>query len=336
MAKKSFSKKPKVESRTADAIFDRFDQNTFDQKLRIKQALEIHEELKPYIPPLKPEEFATLEESILSEGRVRENLLIWKTPEGKYFLLDGHHRYQVINKHPERDLTWDIEVKEDLYDLEDARRFMRQLQFGRRNLTTHQMAYLRGRTYLDMKKSVGRSDDNEGRTREVLAKEFKISDKTIQRDAVFAAGVDRFLDSSLPLVLQDERDKILLHESIFLKGEIELLGKHPELPLELTYIFKSSGGSLKEVVSAPQDEWEKLMQAFLAVSDKEAESTPKTKDKANSSPVSDRFVKWWQQEQKQVQKIAKKGDAKAIVQKRQELAERIQKLQSLLSELPEN
>lgn len=335
MAKKSFSKKPKQETRTADAIFDRFDQNAFDHKQRIKQQLEIHEELKPYIPPLKPEEFATLEESILQEGRVRENLLVWKAPEGNYFLLDGHHRYQVIQKHTSRDLTWDIEVKEDMDSLEDAKRYMRQLQLGRRNLTTHQMAYLRGRTYLDMKKEVGRSESGEGRTREILAAEFKVGAKTIQRDAVFARGIDRFLESSLPEELQNERDNVLLHDSFLLKGDVELLGKYPELPLVPAYKYRKAGGSLKELLSAPEEEWKAIINAFLK-GDKEQKVQPSNPKNTATSPPTDRFVKWWEQEQKQVVNIVRKGDTQAIGEKRQEIAERIEKLQTLLSELPEN
>jgi hypothetical protein len=338
---KSFSSKPMGPKRTAKGVMGKFQQNEFDRKQRIRQELQIHPELEPYIPPLRQEEFDTLESSILEENRVREKLLVWQTPQEEYFLLDGHHRYKVVRKHESRDITWDIEIKEDLADLDEAKRFMRQLQFGRRNLTVNQMAYLRGRTYLDMKKEANRPEGQQqatGKTKDILAAEFKVGPSTILRDAVFCAGVDRFSDKNLPQELQEERDRILLHESLFLKGEIELLGKHPEIELSLAFDFKQAAGDLKTVVSLPETERNQVMQVFLNGNQQpetQSESGDENKPKTTPPSLAERFQKWWNQQDKQILKVLKSNDQQAIDSKKRELEEQARHINALLEKLSE-
>jgi len=53
----------------------------------------INTEFKNLIPPLTPEEYAGLEESIKKEG-CRDSLVVWNNT-----LIDGHNRYEICNKH---------------------------------------------------------------------------------------------------------------------------------------------------------------------------------------------------------------------------------------------
>lgn len=53
----------------------------------------VNEELKAYIDPLTPDEYASLERSILAEG-CRDALVLWGD-----VLVDGHNRYAICGKH---------------------------------------------------------------------------------------------------------------------------------------------------------------------------------------------------------------------------------------------
>ena len=64
-------------------------------KLSKKMNIVVKSELKNFIYPLQPEEKKQLEQLILAEG-VREPLVIWA---GKNILVDGHNRYDIIQKH---------------------------------------------------------------------------------------------------------------------------------------------------------------------------------------------------------------------------------------------
>ena len=58
--------------------------------------LTIDPEFRDKIPPLTEDEFSLLEENILSDGAVFSPLVVW---DG--IILDGHNRYEIIQKHPE-------------------------------------------------------------------------------------------------------------------------------------------------------------------------------------------------------------------------------------------
>ena len=60
-------------------------------KNEIKQII-IDEEFKGLMPPLAPDEYKLLEESIKTEG-CREPIILWHT-----FLIDGYTRYEICQK----------------------------------------------------------------------------------------------------------------------------------------------------------------------------------------------------------------------------------------------
>jgi hypothetical protein len=88
--------------------------------------LHIDPELKAWIDPLSPDEYALLESSILQDG-CRDPLVVW----GGY-LLDGHNRYEICQKHGIEFATFE---KAGLTTKVDVKIWMIQNQMGKRNAT---------------------------------------------------------------------------------------------------------------------------------------------------------------------------------------------------------
>lgn len=101
--------------------------------------LKIDAEFRDKIPPLTEDEFKRLEENIVADGIVREPLVVWNGT-----IVDGHHRWAIIQKHPEIPYT----IKEmDFADRWAAISWMCSNQLGRRNITDAQRTYLLGKLY---------------------------------------------------------------------------------------------------------------------------------------------------------------------------------------------
>ena len=97
----------------------------------------IDEEFKNLIPPLSPDEFAQLEENCTKEG-IRDDLIVWETPNGTKVLIDGHNRFQIAARHG---LHWNERVM--LFKSRDeAREWIIRNQFGRRNLSAYDRSIL--------------------------------------------------------------------------------------------------------------------------------------------------------------------------------------------------
>lgn len=90
----------------------------------------IDEEFRKLIPPLTPEEFAGLKQSIMSEG-CRDPLVLWGN-----ILIDGHNRYDICTR---KNIPFTT-VKKEFASREDAILWMIDNQESRRNLT----AFARG------------------------------------------------------------------------------------------------------------------------------------------------------------------------------------------------
>jgi site-specific DNA-methyltransferase (adenine-specific) len=90
--------------------------------------IKIDPEFKALIPPLSPEEKTQLEKNILAEG-CRDALVVWNG-----FLLDGHNRFEICEKHG---LPYKTETinGDEIKSRVDARIWIRNNQKGRRNLT---------------------------------------------------------------------------------------------------------------------------------------------------------------------------------------------------------
>ena len=85
----------------------------------------VNEELKTLLPPLSAEEYAGLEASILKDGCLSP-LVAWND-----ILVDGHHRYEICEKHGVPFVVTSISLK----NLDDAKLWAGRHQEYRRNLT---------------------------------------------------------------------------------------------------------------------------------------------------------------------------------------------------------
>lgn len=158
----------------------------------------IDPEFRDKIPPLSADEFSKLEENILADGEVREPLVVWNNT-----IIDGHHRWSIIQKHPE--IPYKVKQM-DFADKWSAIVWMCRNQLGRRNLTEEQRSYLRGKQYEAEKMSQGgdrKSDEfSSGQNvrlnhREIkdgtagrIGREYGVDGRTIRRDADFSKSVD--------------------------------------------------------------------------------------------------------------------------------------------------
>ena len=167
----------------------------------------IDPEFRDKIPPLTEEEFTLLEENILTDGAVFSPLIVWDNT-----ILDGHNRYEIIQKHPE--LTYAVQrlVFDNRYE---AISWICKHQLGRRNLTPQQKKYLIGQRYDAEKqahggdrKSAEKSTDkfcpliSSHQTRATIAQESKVSEGFVQNAAKYAKGVDA-AEEVLPGIKQE-------------------------------------------------------------------------------------------------------------------------------------
>ena len=160
-------------------------------------------------PPLTEDEFSLLEQNILSDGEVTSPLIVWDNK-----LIDGHHRRQIILKHPELP----FQIKEIAFNNKyEAITWICKNQAGRRNLTSEQLTYLIGKQYEAEKQSWGASDGFRGngkgdlvssqnenllRTNKRIAQEYGIGHATVNRAEQFANGVDA-AEAACPGVKQE-------------------------------------------------------------------------------------------------------------------------------------
>lgn len=169
-------------------------------------------EFRDKIPPLTEDEFTLLEENILSDGAVFSPLIVW---DGT--ILDGHNRYEIIQKHPE--LTYAVH-KLSFANRYEALSWICKNQLGRRNLTPQQKKYLIGQRYEAEKQADAfhgnqhTASDESGAdkkcphqnsrhvTQSRIAKETNTSASYVREAGTFAKGVDA-AEEALPGIKQE-------------------------------------------------------------------------------------------------------------------------------------
>lgn len=192
--------------------------------------------VQEHIPLLRPEELAQLEANLKKHG-CRDPLVVWK---GKHILLDGHHRKAICDR-----LGIPYEIKEQYFrDLEAALAWVDENQLGRRNLTSEQMAMLRGRIYGHRKKMAefkkglsgnpggqthttgGQHPQPHEKTAQQMSRQFGVTERTIRRDGAYAEAVSR-MSAHLPELASRVRKGDLPA-----RGEVEMAARlwesHPE------------------------------------------------------------------------------------------------------------
>jgi hypothetical protein len=258
---------------------------------QIKQNIVILDELRDLIPQLKGEEHKQLEDNIIAEG-CRERLILWERSSEEYILVDGHNRYGICQKHG---VSFNIQLKE-FGSMEAVKDFMIDNQLGRRNLTPEMASYLRGLKYERYKakeknvnnlkqfasekdiltlseESGGQQEraiterDNltpSGNTAQKLAQEFKVSEKTIKRDADFAKGLE-VIGKANPTL----KKEIISGTAKPKKADIQLIGKKaPEEGQEIRSI----------------DDIHQLAERLKAAAKKTVANQPKANGASTSNP----------------------------------------------------
>lgn len=93
----------------------------------------IKEDLRVYIDPLTPDEYAALERSILAEG-CRDALVLWGD-----VLVDGHNRYSICQKHG---IPFQTVQNTRFRSMEDVHLWMIDQHLGRRSVSDFQRGVL--------------------------------------------------------------------------------------------------------------------------------------------------------------------------------------------------
>ena len=156
--------------------------------------LTIDETIRRTLIPLREDELQLLEQSVLAEG-IRDPLVAWNR-NGEYVLLDGHHRYELAQKHG---LTFST-IGLQFNNREEAIQWVLQNQLARRNLTDEQRTLIIGRLYNQVKlEPLQRLSDSEVKftseagsnaTARHVGGMFGVSEKTVRNAAEFAKAVD--------------------------------------------------------------------------------------------------------------------------------------------------
>lgn len=189
-------------------------------------------ELELFIRKLTESEYNLLKENIRRDG-CKEPLKIWDVGHAK-ILIDGHHRYSICVL-----LDMDFSFEYLYFDtIEDVKIYMAKQQMGKRNLSLQEISYLRGMQYAFSKQSKGGVYDQEGQTRELLAKEYNVSSATISRDYLLYQALEK-----IPI---EEKDKYLRGESFLRKQEIEFIGKY-EVNVSFVLSHLRQGGCLEDL-----------------------------------------------------------------------------------------
>ena len=184
----------------------------------------IDEEFKGLLPALDKETFALLEENILQNG-CRDSLVLWNG-----ILIDGHNRYEICTKHKISFNTIDKQFD----SREDALIWIVSTQISRRNLKPLQLSHYRGIHYRADKQIRGgndrvtdqnrkcHSDTYEKSTARRLAEQYKVSLRTITRDAKVAEAID-----AIGEVSPEAKRKILSGEAPIDKKVLQGLSAKP-------------------------------------------------------------------------------------------------------------
>jgi len=175
----------------------------------------IDSEFANYIRPLSDEEFEKLKESIKLEG-IRDPLVVWNG-----FLIDGYHRYKIATELEIEFKTIEI----DLPDKEAVKEWIIKNQLGRRNLTSQEASYYRGKLYESRKQhpyvhpKSGGQNAHRSKTAEQIAEEYGINESTVRRDEVFSRSVDKVAEE----VGEEAKRAILSGQANIPKKDVEKL-----------------------------------------------------------------------------------------------------------------
>lgn len=222
------------------------------------QDLKIDHEFENIIPALADVEFKQLEENILSDGEVFNPIFTWNG-----FIIDGHHRYKILQKHPE--IKYRI-VERKFDNWHKALAWICNNQLGRRNLTEKDKDYLIGKRYTAEKNSesfrgnqyttesqsgCGTTCHNQNmRTRERLAREYGVCPRHVSNAEAFAKGVDAAEE-----VLPGIKSEILSEKINPSKEQVAAIAKAPkEEQLKMTEALRTAEEERRKELQRKREE----------------------------------------------------------------------------------
>jgi len=160
----------------------------------------IDSEFKNLIPPMKPEEFQGLKESIMNNGY--DDLfpiITWNN-----IIIDGHNRYSIC-----RELNIEFPILEKEFDSRfEVINWIINNQLNRRSMTSEQRTYLIGKRYQEEKKEEckpKRKDSSvplitirptDSKIEQMLAEKYKVSPKTVRKAEKFANAIDEVANNA--------------------------------------------------------------------------------------------------------------------------------------------
>lgn len=186
------------------------------------------------IPKPSEEERRRLEENILADGLVREPLVLWK---GTNILVDGHNRWDIIQKHPEIPYST---IEREFDNEWDVIAWICRNQLGRRNISKVVYDKLIQEEYEAVQRITGGDhksesfkkqsgpnghlENKEPKTRKIIADEHGISEKAVRTAVEFGRGLD-----AAEAVVPGFKDEILSGETKAPKADIaEMRKMEPE------------------------------------------------------------------------------------------------------------
>jgi len=215
--------------------------------------LSIDEGIRRLLMPLRDDELQLLEQSVLAEG-IRDPLVVWNR-DGEYVLLDGHHRYDLAQKHRLDYSTVEMEFADE----SEAVQWVLRNQLARRNLTDEQRTLILGRLYNQMKLAQGRPPESKKSanfapfsgshaTSRYVASLHGVGYRTVQNAAEFAKAVDALAEVEPKAANAILLGKVPDAKTALPKVEPELLPKVAER------IARGDAQSVKEAVRAVKQE----------------------------------------------------------------------------------
>jgi ParB-like chromosome segregation protein Spo0J len=160
----------------------------------------IDPEFKNLIPPMKPEEFQGLIESIAKYGYDDlYPIVIWNN-----IIIDGHNRYLIC-----KELNIDFSVSEKEFDNRvEVINWIINNQLNRRSMTNEQRNYLIGKRYKEEKKEECRQKIKEdvvslitmrpldGIVEQKIAKKYQVSPNAVRKAEKFANAIDEVANNA--------------------------------------------------------------------------------------------------------------------------------------------
>ena len=204
------------------------------------EKLEIDQEFKTLIRPLRKDEYLQLEVNLTIDG-CREPIITWKN-----IIIDGHNRYEICNR-----LHIPYAVREmPFVNREAVIIWICANQLERKNITEETRKYLIGKQY-ELEKMARKNPDVNGfhphnerskrgrgdtfqRTAQEFSAKYHVSTVTVQKYAIFSKAVDTVgqADPALPGKILSGSFKISHENLVTLSSmppeEIRRIGARPE------------------------------------------------------------------------------------------------------------